>query len=88
MIVTNQLKVQNVPGNQLAQKLWELQFLPQRNNRLILLSGKAEAVNDGEVNEDNADEREAQELLRKKVKDVTDRAQFFQMVKPPKPALI
>lgn len=77
MIVTNQLKVQNVPGNQLALKLWELKFLPQRNNRLILLSGKAEAVNDGEVNEDNADEREAQELLRKKVADVTDRDVFF-----------
>lgn len=88
MIVNNQLKVQNVPGNQLAQKLWELKFLPQRNNRLILLSGKAEAVNDGEVNEDNADEREAQELLRKKVKDVTDRDMFFKTVKPPKPALI
>ena len=50
--------------------------MPIKINRLLLLSGKADAVKevaDENILLDNADEKEAEDLLKKHVKDVADR---------------
>ena len=40
MIIEDKLNVKNVKIGILADKLWSLKFMPQKTNRLLLLSKK------------------------------------------------
>ncbi|CAL5971962.1 DNA_topoisomerase 2 [Hexamita inflata] len=91
MIVKGELKVQNVPMEELCKTLWAKKFMPTSKNRLLMLSNHLEAVDDAEEErnkKDNADELEAEELLRKRVKDIYEREEFFAAVKAPNAAVM